>query len=983
MLAGGVARFNKHKINSQYMDNVASNRRLASGRILISTLTLALVMAVPALAAVTPEFQRAVRGATFEVVLKKPTPDPVSYEKPLPLELLPFVERTDLYRSVGTAFAVDKNTYVTAAHVIMAAIGSQYGAPALRASDGTVHPIGSVLKFSAHEDFVVFSLADNSEVPVLQTTRARRVDDPVFAVGNALGDGIVIRDGLFTSQTPEEQDGRWKWIRFSAAASPGNSGGPLLDAEGKVIGVVIAKSANENLNYALPIDNVLDASEFKARFDQRRLVTLPYLHGSTTYTLKDEFALPLAWPQFVRTFQALIERHSEKARQQLLSAYAGSLFPNGNGTESILYDVDTGAREMGVVIQESNDNWAIERPQFRFTDLPGDGKVGIAGAAGTVLLRLNRAGEAADDAFFGDSKAFMDIALKALNLQRPVGSDHVKVTSLGSAASDVQMKDHVGRTWQERAWAVPFLDSYVAALLLPVPDGYAALVSYCPSIDLRDCKVRLELVADQVTVPFEGTLAQWRTFLGRKALLPDAMKDMTLDSAVGWKLHTRRFETTVVPSLLKLDTHSKLVLDMAYMYQGTKVVWDVGAAWWFRDSQEKAYLGLWRQPRPPSTAKLELRNQFSDLQGQRSPYDAAPVRDSADSISTSMRIQVPGNKDGMASGDLVYGLTLRLDGHPSPEDVSVEQATSLKAVRILEHGIGQDVAVSSPENSPPTENLSPYLNGELTRIQDEALQRDNLYGKDIRGRLFSQDVNDYVISSARAAIASSAGESAGVALKTKGGETLSREKIEKDLRERGAALERYWRIAPDVVHGSELWHSFLSHNHLSESTPHEEAVLAAESSLNAVLASGPPDSTWAQHAKVLADAYASERRRITRTLVSDAAATYHLRQSPCPVAAQRTSGKEKPVIGPIEHSLDEFYPPALARKSIEGLVVLSVRVSPAGCVTEAAVTGSSGSDEFDTAALRWVETASYLPAERAGVAVGSTTNVAVDFRLRN
>jgi hypothetical protein len=615
-----------------------------------------------------------------------------------------------------------------------------------------------------------------------------------------------------------------------------------------------------------------------------------FSRGSKTYTLKDEFALPLAWPQFVRTFQALIERHNEKAREQLLSAYADSLFPKGNGTESILYDVDTGAREIGLVIQQSNDNWTIERPQFQFTDLPGDGKVGITGAAGTVLLRLNRAGEAADDAFFGDSKAFMDIALKALNLQRVVGSDHVKVTSLGSAASDVQVKDHYGRTWQERVWAIPFLDSYVAALLLPAPDGYGALVSYCPSIDLRECKVRLELVANQVTVPYEGTLAQWRTFRGRKALLPDAMKDVTVDSAAGWKLHTRRFETTVLPSLLKLDNHSKLVLDMAYTYEGTKVVWDVGAAWWFRDSQEKAYLGLWRQPRPPSTAKLELRNQFSDLQGQHSPYDAAPVRDSADSISTSMMIQVPGTKDGMASADLAYGLTLRLDGHPSLQDFSVQQGTSLKAIRILEHGIGQDVAASSPENLSPTENLSPYLNGKLVRIQDAAQQNDNLYGKDIRGRLFSQDVNDYLISSVRTAVGNPAGQSGGVVTKiTDGGETLTPEKNAKHLQERAAALENYWRIAPGVVHSSELWHSFLMHNHLPESTPHEEAVLAAESSLNAVLAGGPPDNTWAQRAKALADAYASERRRITRALRSDAAATYHPRQSPCPWHAARRS----------------------------------------------------------------------------------------------
>ncbi|MCT7094643.1 trypsin-like peptidase domain-containing protein, partial [Salmonella enterica] len=74
---------------------------------------------------------------------------------------------------------------------------------------------------------------------------------------------------LYTSQTPEEQDGRWKWLRFSAAASPGNSGGPLLDKDGKVIGVVVMKSPDENLNYALPIDLVLKAPANLGDIDTR------------------------------------------------------------------------------------------------------------------------------------------------------------------------------------------------------------------------------------------------------------------------------------------------------------------------------------------------------------------------------------------------------------------------------------------------------------------------------------------------------------------------------------------------------------------------------------------------------------------------------------------------------------------------------------------------------------------------------------------
>ena len=45
--------------------------------------------------------------------------------------------------------------------------------------------------------------------------------------------------------------------------------------------------------------------------------------------------------------------------------------------------------------------------------------------------------------------------------------------------SDVTYLDPYGRKWQERAWAVPdSWTSYVTALLLPTPDGYAGMVEY-------------------------------------------------------------------------------------------------------------------------------------------------------------------------------------------------------------------------------------------------------------------------------------------------------------------------------------------------------------------------------------------------------------------------------------------------------------------------------------------------------------------------
>ncbi len=53
----------------------------------------------PVCADVSSDLQRQIRASTFEVVMSKPA-DTVTYEKPLPLELLPFIERTDRYRSM-------------------------------------------------------------------------------------------------------------------------------------------------------------------------------------------------------------------------------------------------------------------------------------------------------------------------------------------------------------------------------------------------------------------------------------------------------------------------------------------------------------------------------------------------------------------------------------------------------------------------------------------------------------------------------------------------------------------------------------------------------------------------------------------------------------------------------------------------------------------------------------------------------------------
>jgi len=925
--------------------------------------------AFTALAGVTPELQHASRDNTFEVVMKKPEKDSVTYEKPLPLELIPFIERTDAYRSVGTAFSLGNNTYVTAGHVFAAGIGSQYGAPALRRADGKVFEIDRILKYSVHEDFVVFSLHDNPAPAGLAVNRTPKLDEAVLAVGNALGEGIVIRDGLFTSETPEAQDGRWKWIRFSAAASPGNSGGPLCDADGKVIGIVIGKSPNENLNYSLPISRVLDGEALKARFDQKTLVSLPYMHGTLTYAFKDQFDLPLAWPAFVEAFQKVLNRHADESHQQLLKKYEDTIFPKGPGSEALLFEPEANDFRPRLIAQRPDGTWTAERLSFHEIELPMDGSVAYADVAGSRLLSLVRSDGASDDAFYSDSKAFMDFALKALDLRRIVGTDQVRVTSLGPAKSDALYADPYGRKWQERVWAVPFLDAYLVGLLLPTPEGYAAIILYTPSATLKESGELGHLLAAKLDVSYRGDLAQWRAALQRRTLLPTALSQIKLDKTSAWTLQTPRFVSSIAPESLSLTDKSPLTLTMGFMNDGPMMVWDIQGVRWDQDNRKDAAVELWRRMRPPSDLKLELRNRFDSIRQRRSPFDGSLSHDTVETYSASGVLDVPGKKAGTVSSDLKYGITVHLLGPVS----STETAASIKRVtggtHILEHGAGEDLVPASKPAPTPIAMIEEF---ERT-TSDQAALADNLLGKDIRGRIMTQDLREFFQSLEK--------ELSGAAAKSSDADKAAWIELQK---QRFAWFQAYWSEYPALTHNRDMFVDFLAKNSMQPTTSHGPDVLKAQSALLSALSSGQPSEDWAPRAHELREAYILERSYFVKKhrSVIPPSVIVARRAAPCPNAAATTTGSSVPRLGSNTALLADYWPDASKRLGEEGTVMAALHISPTGCVIGVSIVGHSGSDMLDNTVLKYLESVEFIPSGLEGKPTESQVMMPVVFKLQ-
>lgn len=93
----------------------------------------------------------------------------------------------------------------------------------------------------------VLALGDIEEV---------RSGEPVFALGNPLGLERSVSEGIIS--TDKRNFGGILYLQTTAAVNPGNSGGPLFNLRGQVVGVINMKAGwmTEGLSFAIPVDDL-------------------------------------------------------------------------------------------------------------------------------------------------------------------------------------------------------------------------------------------------------------------------------------------------------------------------------------------------------------------------------------------------------------------------------------------------------------------------------------------------------------------------------------------------------------------------------------------------------------------------------------------------------------------------------------------------------------------------------------------------------
>ena len=167
---------------------------------------------------------------------------------------------TRKFASSGSGFFISSDGYlVTNYHVV-----KENQDLRVTTYDGSEYS-ATMAGYDESNDVAVLKI-NASTVPVtIGSSSAMTVGDDIMVIGNALGDlSYTFTDGLisYTNRKIKTQTGQTiNMFQTNAAINSGNSGGPVYNMDGEVIGIASAKFASaeiEGLCFFIPIDDVRD-----------------------------------------------------------------------------------------------------------------------------------------------------------------------------------------------------------------------------------------------------------------------------------------------------------------------------------------------------------------------------------------------------------------------------------------------------------------------------------------------------------------------------------------------------------------------------------------------------------------------------------------------------------------------------------------------------------------------------------------------------
>lgn len=239
----------------------------------------------PKLSLADREVDRSVRGASYANVIKRVTPSVVTIESTRTVKVRryhqPFMDDPLLRRffgdesdagaegsrkmrqdSLGSGVIVTEDGYIlTNNHVVE---GADEDGVKIAMPDGKTRYDAKVIGKDPRTDIAILKVEVAKKLPALTLADSDKLEvgDVVLAVGNPFGIGQSVSSGIISALGRGfgilGRQGYEDFIQTDASINQGNSGGALVDAEGRLIGInqsiASPSGANAGVGFAIPVN---------------------------------------------------------------------------------------------------------------------------------------------------------------------------------------------------------------------------------------------------------------------------------------------------------------------------------------------------------------------------------------------------------------------------------------------------------------------------------------------------------------------------------------------------------------------------------------------------------------------------------------------------------------------------------------------------------------------------------------------------------
>jgi hypothetical protein len=557
-----------------------------------------------------------------EVIVPKLEDEDIVYQRPLPFDQLDFKERNDKYHAIGTAFFISQKRLISAAHVFGA---DQYSVNKdfhIRTSEGEIFALDKIYRYSSYRDVIEFDLKDYPKsVKPLKLQEKVEIGDMVYAVGNAQGEGISTRGGQVSTFTPEPVAGQWQYIRFSSPASPGNSGGPLVNSKGEVVGVVVMKNNSENLNYALPIPEIEKASKEKAHFFERKLKVQDGMQVTTKdWTFYTE--LPSTFMSLRNAAAPNKDRFYENLIAEFKTNFKELLFPNNKRfRDSILYQ-RLFPRLSIVDKDQALHDWRLVNVQLKKIIVSQENI--LYHSKGEifdhyVLFKVQE--DTNPGVLISNPRLLLNRIMKASGAHRYMAGQSIPILDSGEPDETLAWQDRLGRPWRTSFWITQYNNTLLASHCTPTPEGV-----YCffdQSYSSQKLEGYMAFVRENIlemNLSYSGTPQQW---LNYQELDDDLKPTLLKNLKVSFNKSTLTLKTDKIKlSTPKLNNPKQSLISALFNYDPSQELGQLIQGWQILLNRNKRQgLTIFKAYEVQELAPDDEIERWKEIKAKRSTYN--------------------------------------------------------------------------------------------------------------------------------------------------------------------------------------------------------------------------------------------------------------------------------------------------------------------------------------------------------------------------